>query len=88
MTHLSSRRKPTNRTSHNTLIVLTLPSNLQLRPARRMVPSPSRDTIVKPEADSNLSIMCTGNPPTQTSTYSGTVNTTSEQNLVLLTPHP
>ena len=31
----------TNRTSYNTLIVLTLPSSLQWRTTRRMVPSPS-----------------------------------------------
>ena len=30
--------------------------------------------------------LCTGNPPIQTSTYRGTVTTTSQQNLVLLTP--
>ena len=41
MTHLSSRRKPTNRISYNTLTVLTLPSSLQWRTVRRMVPSPS-----------------------------------------------
>ena len=33
-------------------------------------------------------LLCTGNPPTQTSTYSGTVTTTSQQNLVFLTPSP
>ena len=32
--------------------------------------------------------LCTGNPPTWTSTYSGTVTITSQQNLVLSTPSP
>ena len=41
MTHLSSRRKTINRTSYNALTVLTLPSNLQWKTTRRMVPSPS-----------------------------------------------
>ena len=48
---------------------------------------PFLDTTVKPEADGNLSL-CTGNPPTQTSIYSWTVTTTSQQNLVLSTPSP
>ena len=41
MTHLSSRRKSTSRSSYNTLIVLTPPYNLQWRSTRRIVPSPS-----------------------------------------------
>ena len=41
MTHLSSKRKSTNRISHNTLTVLTLPFNLQWRTTRGMVPPPS-----------------------------------------------
>ena len=41
MAPLSSTRKPTNKASSNTLIVLTLPLNLQWRTTRRMVPSPS-----------------------------------------------
>ena len=61
MTHLSSRRKSTNRTSYNTLTVLTLPS-------------PSWTPLL--------------DPPTQTSIYSGIVTTTSQKNLVLLTPSP
>ena len=32
--------------------------------------------------------LCTGNPSTWTSTYIGTVTTTSQQSLVLLTPSP
>ena len=47
---------------------------------------PFLDTIVKPEADGNLSITVYRNPHTQTSTYSGTVTTTSQQSLVLSTP--
>ena len=49
---------------------------------------PYLDTIVKPEADGICQSLCTGNLPTWTSTYSGTVTTTSQQNLVLLTPSP
>ena len=41
MTHLSSKRKSTNRISYNTLMVLTLSFSLQWRTIRRMVPSPS-----------------------------------------------
>ena len=41
MIHLSSKRKSTNRISYNTLTVLTLPSSLQWRTIRRIVPSPS-----------------------------------------------
>ena len=41
MTHLSSRRKSTSRTSYNTLTVLTLPSSLQWITTRRMESSPS-----------------------------------------------
>ena len=32
--------------------------------------------------------LCTGNPPTWTSAYRGTVTTTSQQNLVLSIPSP
>ena len=41
MTPLSSTRRAINKTSFNTLIVLTLPSGLQWRTTRRMGPSPS-----------------------------------------------
>ena len=41
MRPLLSTWKPTNKASSNTLTVLTLPSNLQWRTTRRMVPSPS-----------------------------------------------
>ena len=41
MTPLSSTRKPTNKASSNTLIVLTLPLNLQWMTTRRKCPSPS-----------------------------------------------
>ena len=50
-----------------------------------MAPSPSLDTIVKPEADGTLSL-CTGNPHILTSTCSGIVNITSRPNLVSSTP--
>ena len=55
MTLLSSKRKSTNRTSYNTLTVLTLPSSLQWRTTRRMA-IPFLDTIIKSEADGSLSI--------------------------------
>ena len=82
MTILSSRRKSTNRTSYNTLTVLTLPSSLQWKTTRRMGPSPSWTPL------SNQSLMVSylslhiESPPTQTSIYSGTVTMTSQQNLV------
>ena len=41
MTPLSSKRKKINKTSYNTLILLTWPYYLQWRTTRRMVPSPS-----------------------------------------------
>ena len=84
MTPLSSRRKSTNRISCNTLTVLTLPSSLQWRTIRRMVPSPSWTPLLMGICLS----LCTGNLLTQTSTYSGTVTTTSQQSLVLSTPWP
>ena len=68
MTHLSSRRESTNRTSYNTLTVLTLPFSLQWRTTRRMVPFPILDSIVKPEADGNLSITVY-RKPTHTDQY-------------------
>ena len=56
MTHLSSRRKSINRISYNTSTVLTLPFNLQWRTTGEDGAIPFLDTIVKPEADGNLSI--------------------------------
>ena len=88
MTHLSSRRKTTSRTSYYTLTVLTLPFNLQWKPSRRMLPSPSWAPLYNQRPMGICPSLCTGYPPTQTSTYSGTVNTTSQQNLVSLTPSP
>ena len=41
MKHLSSKRKKINKTSYNTLTMLTWPYNLQWKATRRMVPSPS-----------------------------------------------
>ena len=86
MTHLSSRRKSTNRTTYNTLTVLTLPSSLQWRPTRRMVQFPSWTSLLNHRLMGIFLSLCTGNLPTQTSIYSGTVTTTSQQNLVLSTP--
>ena len=88
MIHLSSKRKSINRTSYNTSTVLTLPFNLQWRTIRRMVPSPSWTAMLNQRLKGNCLPLCTGNPPTLTSTYSGTVTTTSQPSLVLSTPSP
>ena len=67
MIPLSSTRRSTNKTSFNTLTVLTLPSSLQWGTIRRMGSSPSWTPL------SNLRLMvayptqCTGNPHIQTS---------------------
>ena len=55
MTHFSSTRKSTNKTSHNMSTVLTLPFSLQWRTIRRMGSSPSWTPLIKPEADGKLS---------------------------------
>ena len=86
MTHLTSRRKSTSRTSYNTLTVLTLSSSLQWRTTRRIVPSPSWTPLLNQRLMEISLSLCTGNQPTQTSTYNGTVTTTSLQSLVLSTP--
>ena len=49
---------------------------------------PFVDTIVKTEVDGNCLSLCTGNLPTLTSTYSGTVTITSQPSLVLTMPSP
>ena len=49
---------------------------------------PFLDTIIKPEVLGICLSLCTGSLLTQTSTYSGTVTTTSQQSLVLSTPSP
>ena len=88
MTPLSSTRRSTNKTSFNTLTVLTLSLGLQWRATRRMGPSPSWIPL------SNLRLMvaypslCTGNPHIQTSTYSGIVIITSQSNSMSSTPSP
>ena len=87
MTHLSSRGKSTSRTSCNTLTLLTLPSSLQWR-TRRMGPSPSWTPLLNQRLMGICLSLCTRYLPTQTSTYSGTVTTTFQQNLVLSTPSP
>ena len=68
MTPLSSTRRSTNKTSFNTLTVLTLPSGLQWRTRKRMGPSPSWTPFVKPEADGSLSITVY-RKPTHTDQY-------------------
>ena len=67
-------------------MVLTLPSSLQWGTTGRMVPSPSWTPLSNQRLMGICLLLCTGNLPTQTSIDSGTVTTTSQQNLVLLTP--
>ena len=86
MTHLSSKRKSTKRTSYNTSTVLTLPFSSQWRTIRRMGPSPSWTPLLNQRLMENCLPLCTGNPPTLTSAYSGTVTITSQPSLVLSTP--
>ena len=88
MTHLSSKRKSTNSNSYNTSTVFTLPSSFQWRTKRRMGPSPSWTPLLNQMLMVICRSLCTGNLPTQTSTYSGTVTTTSQQSLVLSTSFP
>ena len=56
MTPLSSTRRSTNRTSYNTLIVLTLPSGFTVEDNKEDGSIPFLDMVVKPEADGSLSI--------------------------------
>ena len=84
---LSSKRKPTNRIYYNASTVLTLPFSLQWR-TRRMGPSPSWIPFSNQRWMGNCPSLCTGHLPTLTSTYSGTVITTSQPSLVLSTPSP
>ena len=88
MTLLSSRRKSTNRISCNILTVLTLPSSLQWRTTRRIVPSPSWTPVQNQRLMRICLSLYTGNLLTQANTYSGTVTTTSQQSFVLSTPLP
>ena len=73
MTFLSSKRKSTNRTSYNTLTVLTPPSSLQWRTTRKMVPSPSWTPLQNQRLMGVSPLLCTGSLSTQTSIYSGTI---------------
>ena len=88
MTHLSSVRKSTNRTSYNTSTVLTMPFSLQWRTIRRMGPSPSWIPLLNQRLMVTCLSLWTGNLPTQTSTYSATVTITSQPSLVLSTHSP
>ena len=85
--HLSSKWKSINSTSYNTSTVLTLPYSLQWR-TRRMGPSPSWTPLLNQRLMGNCLPLCTGNLPTLTSTYSGTVTITSQPSLVLSAPSP
>ena len=82
MTLLLSKRKSINRTSYNTLTVLTLPSSLQWRTTRRMVPSPSWTPLLNQRLMVVCPLLYTRNKSTWTSIYSGTAFTTSQQILV------
>ena len=88
MTPLLSRRKSTNRTSYNTLTVLTLPLGSQQRTTRRMGPSPSWTPLLNLRLMVAYPSLCTGNLLMQTNTYSGIATTTSLPNLVSSTPSP
>ena len=88
MTNLSSTRRSINRTSYNTLIVLTLPSGLQWRTTRRMVPSPSWTPLSRQRLMVAYPLLCTGNLHVQTSTYSGIAIITSQLNSVSSIPSP
>ena len=88
MTPLSSTRKLTNKTSSNTLTVLTLPSGLQWRTTRRMGPSPSWTSLSNQRLMVVYPSLCTGNPHIQTSTYSGIAIITSQLNSVSSIPSP
>ena len=83
MSHLSSKRKSINRTSYSTSTVLTQPFSLQWRTIRRMGSSPSWTPLLNQRLMENYLPLCTGNLPTLTSTYSGTVTITSQTSLVL-----
>ena len=71
MTHLSSKRKFTNRTSYNTSTVLTLPFSLWWITIRRMGPSPSWTPLLNQRLMGNCLPLCTGNLPTLSSTTVG-----------------
>ena len=86
MTHLSSKGELLNRMSYNTSTVLTLQFSLQWRKIRRIGPSPSWTPLLNQRLMGNCLPMFTGNPPTLTSTCSGTVTITSQPCLVLSTP--
>ena len=88
MTHLSSTRRSINRTSFNTLIVLTFPSGLQWKTTRRMVTSPSWTPLLKHRLMVAYPLLFTGNPNIQTSTYSGIAMITSQLNSVSSIPSP
>ena len=88
MTPLSSTRRSINKTSYNTLIVLTLPSGLQWRTTRRMGPFPSWTPLSNQRLMVVYPSLFTGNPCIQTSTYSGIAIITSQLNLVSSTPSP
>ena len=88
MTPLSSTRRSTNKTSFNTSIVLTLPSGLEWRTTRRMGPSPSWTPLSNQRLMVVYPSLCTGNPYTQTSTYSGIATITSQPNSVSSIPSP
>ena len=88
MTHLSSTRSSINRTSYNTLIVLTLISGLQWRTTRKMAPSPSWTPLSNQRLMVAYPSLCTGNLCIQISTYSEIAIITSQLNSVSSIPSP
>ena len=78
MTPLLSIRRSTNKTSFNTLIVLTLASGLHWKTTRRMGPSPSWAPLSYQRLMVAYPSLCTGNQHIQTSTYSGIAIITSQ----------
>ena len=82
MIPLSSTRKSINNASSNTSIVLTLPKSLQWRTTRRIGPSPSWTPLLNQRLMAHYPSLCTGNPHTLTSNYTGIVTITSQTSLV------
>ena len=80
--HFSSTRRSIKMTSFNTSTLLTLSISLQWSTTRRMEPSPSWTPLLNQRLMVNCPPLYTGNLPIQTSIYSGTATTTSQQNLV------
>ena len=70
------------------ITVLTLPFSSQWKTIGRMGPCPSWTSLLNQMLMENCLPLCTGNPPTLSSPYCGTVTITSQPSLVLSTPFP